>query len=166
MKQRIIKISKLIFADARQAIVGAIVIGLVGGIGGLLYLSKTALDFSIAILNISTPLWAAISLAFLCSVYIYLKTLKKQSSSKNVLYTVKNLKWEVSINNDGNYHVSEIPYCLKHELKLILSTNYVAWNCPKLLECGTKIDNSNKYNLYQVALSHIEKAIRDKEIKC
>ena len=157
---------KLLFSDIRQAIVAVIVIALLGSIGGLLYLSKTALYFSIAILNTLIPLWATIALVLLVGVYIYQKKSRNQSYSKVVLYAVNNLKWKVSINNVGSYRVSKTPYCKKHELKLIQSTNCVAWKCPKLSECYTKINNSNIRNLRQKALSHIERAVRDKKIKC
>jgi len=80
MLQKLKSILKILFSDARQTIVGIIVVGLVGSIGGLLYLSKTALSFSIAILKTKTPLWAAIALVLLVGVYIrkYLSLQKTQ----------------------------------------------------------------------------------------
>jgi len=70
------------FSDARKAIIGAIVLALVGGTGGLLYLSKTLLDFSIAIATMSTPLWATILLFLLFGLYSYLKLRQHQHSYK------------------------------------------------------------------------------------
>ena len=66
------------FSDARKAIIGAIVLALVGGTGGLLYLSKTLLDFSVAIATISTPLWATIFLILLCGLYTSLRLRRHQ----------------------------------------------------------------------------------------
>jgi len=64
-----IKILKTIFSDIRRTIVGVIDLALLGGATGVLYLSKTALDFSIAILTIPTPLWATIVVVLLLGLY-------------------------------------------------------------------------------------------------
>lgn len=73
MKEKLIKILKSILSDVRKTAIGLIVVGLIGGTSGLLYLSKTALSFSIAILNTTTPLWATILLVLICCLYTYLK---------------------------------------------------------------------------------------------
>ena len=135
------------------------------GIPALISWATGTLNILIQAIKAPTPLWGTIVLVLLSGVYIYLKKPKDQSCSKAILYTVDNLKWEVTINSFGNYNVSKTPYCIKHELKLIQSTNRVVWKCPKLSECYTKINNSNIRNLRKKALSHIEKAVRDKNIK-
>ena len=75
-KELITKTLKAIGVDTRQAIIGVIVVSLVGGYSGLLYLSKTALEISLLFLNTQTPLWATISLIVLCCLYIYLQIVK------------------------------------------------------------------------------------------
>ena len=67
------KLLKSIFSDVRSTIIGLCVIAVVGGTSGLLYLSKTALSFSIAILNTKTSLWVTILLVLTCCLYTYLK---------------------------------------------------------------------------------------------
>ena len=83
-KEKLLNSIKTIFGDTRQAIVSIIVLALVGGSSGLLYLSKTALDFFLQLLRIPTPLWAAILLVLLCCLYIYLKTHKTNQSLQNL----------------------------------------------------------------------------------
>lgn len=157
---------KKLLSDSHSAIIGIIFGSIFAGGTGVYFFSKNLWNLLIDIAQLPTPLWATIALVLLVGVYIYLKKSRNQSCSKAILYPVDNLKWEVTINNTGNYHVSKTPYCKKHELKLAQSTNHAAWNCPKLLECHTKINNSNIRNLRRKALSHIEKAVRDKKIKC
>ena len=77
MKEWVIKILKTIASDVRQAAVPAILLLLIGGTGGLLLLSEKALDFARQSANIPTPLWATISLIFLCVLYTYLAARRK-----------------------------------------------------------------------------------------
>lgn len=79
MKQTLIKTIKAIFSDTRASIISLIVVALVGGYAGLLYLSKTILDESLLLLNTPTPLWATIALVFVTGVYVYLKISKSHS---------------------------------------------------------------------------------------
>jgi hypothetical protein len=82
MRKMIIKILKPIFSDARQAIIGVIVLALLGGTTGVLYRSKTALAFSIAILTTPTPLWATIVLVLLILAYIKTKSIHSSKTPK------------------------------------------------------------------------------------
>jgi hypothetical protein len=80
-KEMLQKSIKTIFGDTRQAIVTLVVVALVGGYSGLLYLSKTVLDFSLQLKQTATPLWATIALTFLCCLYTYVKVSKSQTKS-------------------------------------------------------------------------------------
>ena len=77
LKQMPIKALRAITADMRRAIIGVVVVALVGGYAGLLGLSKTVLETSSRILNTSTPLWVSISLILLCALYTYLAVRRK-----------------------------------------------------------------------------------------
>ncbi len=79
--QGLTKLLKSLSVDIRQALIGLVVVGIVSAYGGLLYLSKSTLDYSILLLTMPTPLWATILLALLGCLYIYLKLHKVHSSS-------------------------------------------------------------------------------------
>ena len=76
------KLVKAMLSDVRRIIIGAIVLGLLGGTTGILYLSKTALDISIVVLTSSTPLWATIFLVLTCCLYTYFKLQQHQKLDK------------------------------------------------------------------------------------
>lgn len=133
LMQKLKPILKSLFSDVRQAIVGVIVIALLGSIGGLLYLSKTALYFSIAILNTPTPLWATIALVLLVGVYIYLKISRNQSCLKANLYTIiRGLKIK-NLPNGG--YEEKIAYCFHCESPMSFSSRMKVLECTK---CGYK----------------------------
>ena len=73
---------KVIVADTRRAIIAIILVALITAGGGLLYLSKTALNFSIQLLSTPPPLWATISLILLCALYIFLKIQQYRNPQK------------------------------------------------------------------------------------
>ncbi len=103
MKQKLTKILKSILSDVRKAIIALIVVGLVGGTSGLLYLSKTALSFSIALLNTATPLWATILLVLTCCLYTYLRIRLYQNTYKppeiiEELYEAYGVNWNKEYN--------------------------------------------------------------------
>ena len=79
--QGLTKLLKSLGVDTRQAIVGLIVVGLISAYGGLLYLSKVVLNYSILLLTTPTPLWATISLVLLGYGYIYLIFHRSYSSA-------------------------------------------------------------------------------------
>ena len=79
---------KTISSDARQSIVGVLVVAVLGGIGGILYLSKTALSFSIAILTSPAQTWGILILALAVTLaYIRLKN-QNNSYDKNNIYKI------------------------------------------------------------------------------
>ena len=86
----ITKSLKTIFSDVRQTVVGIVFLALVGGTGGLLYKSKTALSFSIALLKTPMPLWATTALAGLCCLYTYVKVAQIQAKLKQVDHSSNN----------------------------------------------------------------------------
>jgi len=96
----IIKILKAILCDARRTIIGVIVLALLGGTTGVLYLSRTALDFSIAILTTPTPLWATIAMVFLLGVYIHLRSRRPRLPSGISFHQAFGVFWD----NDLNMH--------------------------------------------------------------
>jgi hypothetical protein len=77
MKAKLIQILKTIASDVRQASVPAILLWLAGGAGGLLYVYKMAVDGITQTINKPTPIWASISLIFLCCLYSYVNTNRK-----------------------------------------------------------------------------------------
>jgi hypothetical protein len=108
---------KTIFSDVRQAIVGALALATLGAIGGILYLSKTALSFSIAILTSPAQTWGILILV-LAVIFVYFR-IKNQSNSydKNDIYRVH----KVIILAINDYHEIELKpgHAFKIELKEI-----------------------------------------------
>jgi hypothetical protein len=81
-KATLIKWLKLFGGDTRRAIVGYILVALIVMGGGVVVLTKTALNWLIQIANISTPLWATVLLILLCCLYTRLKLRQHQKSYK------------------------------------------------------------------------------------
>ena len=167
MKQKIIKILKIIAADVRQAAVPAILLLFFGGSAGLLLFSQKALDFSIQLATTPTPLWVTVVLVALCFGYIYLKNQKKIQSSapeapdyRTCYFTIGNYKWETKIYKDGDFEVNEYPLCVKHNLRFIFG-RYEKY-CPDQ-NCNNKINNSDEFKIYESAKSIIENKIRNNE---
>jgi hypothetical protein len=166
MKQAIIKTLKTLFSDVRQTIISLAILALVGSTWGLLYLSKTALNLSIEILNISTPLWATTLLVLLCCLYTYLKygKFRSSSSSETIIkyFTIGNYKWETEIYESGYFNVGKYPYCIKHDLKVIFGRD--GKHCPgtENERCDNKITGSDFFNVYETAKSRIGNVVRNK----
>lgn len=164
MLKRLMKCIKKFLSTLLHNILATILVAIIG-IQVLISWATGTLNILLQTIKSPVPLWATIALVLLVALYVYTKTSKSHASSKILFYEVNNLKWKVVIDKSGSFTVSETPYCNKHELKLVISSNLIVWNCPKLLECGTKVDDLDIHNLYRKALSHIEKAVRDKTIK-
>jgi hypothetical protein len=81
-KATLIKWLKLFGGDTRRAIVGYILVALIVMGGGVVVLTKTALNWLIQKANISTPLWATVLLILLCCLYTRLKLRQHQKSYK------------------------------------------------------------------------------------
>src|SRR3990172_7924255 len=129
-KETLTKIMKLFFGDTRQAIISYIVLALIAMGGGLLALSKTALNFSIQLLSTPTPLWATISLVLLGCLYTYRKSQRAIAlqpptpipNAKSIIRTedveYENLIWTAYKYADGSIFVKEIPRCKDHGYEL------------------------------------------------
>jgi hypothetical protein len=130
MKQVITKIAKALFSDARKAIIGAIVLALVGGTGGLLYLSKTALAFSIAKSTMPIPLWAAILLILLCGFYTHLK-IRQHRKSYNPPTIQEDLREDLGVywNNQYKLRCLKCKWPLKCASKDFDSSIFFCSNC-------------------------------------
>jgi hypothetical protein len=128
--QKLRKIFKTICSDARQAIIGAIVILLVGGTTGIVYFYKTALSFSIQILNSPTPLWTTILFVLLCCVYIHFKLIQKVSTETIQYYEAFGAFWDKKLN----------PRCLscKKPLKHSSSDSPSLFFCSDSKNCNSK----------------------------
>lgn len=164
-----IKLLKTIFSDVRQAVISAIVVLLVGGSAGLLLLSQKALDFVIQTSNIPTPLWATIALVFLCSVYIYLKSLQHMkkhlpldtSVTNTILIEIGDFKWNVTILKDDEFQIHPIPYCKVHETKFVPFKE--VYTCPAIqLGCNSIIKKSDLKLQLDIANSFIEHKLKEK----
>ena len=145
-------IIKTLFSDVRQAIVGGLVLAVFGSIGGILYLSKAALSFSIAIVNTPTPLWASIALVLLLGLYIWL-TLKKfhESSHSSTKKPIKNNPEFIFHNNLLWLPNDNSPFCPAcyeinnkqiHVKKLSASNNYDEWDYYECHNCEYRADFS------------------------
>ena len=82
LKATLIKWLKLFGGDTRRAIIGYIVLALIVAGGGVVVLTKTAITWLTQTADISTPLWATISLVLTCCLYTYLKIRQHQNSQK------------------------------------------------------------------------------------
>ncbi len=165
---------KLIFSDIRQTIVGIVVAGVIIAGGGLLAISRTALDFSIQILSTPTPLWATILLVLLCAAYIRLRVLKRAKDLSQVTpfkdhdaivyYTVGRQKWKTRIHLNGSYEVDKVPLCIDHDLPFVLSDSY--YQCPEVRRntCRNRINLIRFEESYQIAKSYIDKEVRERSV--
>lgn len=108
---------KTISSDVRSSVVGAFSLAILGGIGGILYISKTALAFSIEILTTPVQTWGILVLVLtVIIVYFRLKNQKKScytpntyKVNKTIMLTVNDYK-EIELNSG---------HTLKIELKEI-----------------------------------------------
>lgn len=154
MKKLIIKILKTIFSDARQVIIGVIVLALFGGTTGVLYLSKTALAFSISILTIPTPLWATIALVLLLVLYVQLKG-KKSQSSMIPLFSACGAFWDSKFNM---YCLS----CMKSLKNSTISTSIFFCSDPKCNSKHPLKDDSGRDITKQEAIDIIKTSVNNR----
>ncbi len=169
MKQWLLKRIKKLFENTESTITTVIVLALLGGSAGILALSKKALTFFLQISNISTPLWATISLILLCCLYTYLKASKYSkknlpldtSLANAILIEIGNFKWNVTILEDNKFEIHPIPYCKVHETRFVpFKEVYI---CPAYqLGCGSIIKKIDLKLQYDVAYSFIEHKIKNK----
>lgn len=153
MKKLIIKILKTIFSDVRQAIVALIVVFLVSSIGGLLYLSKTALAFSVSILTIPIPLWATIVLVLLLVLYVQLKG-KKSQSSRIPISSACGAFWDSKFNM---YCLS----CMKPLKNSTISTSIFFCSDPKCNSKHPLKDDSGRGITKQEAIDIIKTSVNN-----
>ena len=156
MTQWLIKLSRTIFSDVRRAIIGIILVALLGGTGGVLYLSKTLLHVSIDILKTPTPLWATIALVLLCCVYIYSKRFAKSLSlnppkARKELIKAGRFLWETTFESNNILHVSKVPFCKIHELRLTELRD--TFKCMEK-DCKTSIECHLLPNVYKIFNAH------------
>ena len=164
-KEVLLKSLKSICRDIRSNLVGVIIAGVLLSGGGIVAFSKTALNYTIRMLNIPTPLWVTIVLVLLlCGSYIYLKPAKRRSSkfsSKIRYFTIGKHKWKTTIYQDGQFTVDEIPLCAVHDLPFIYYDSF--YTCPDdaKQQCRSSIHRNQHYELFEIAKSYIDKKVRD-----
>jgi len=161
MKQWITNRIKKLFENTESTITTVIVLAFFGGSASILALSKKASTFFLQILNTPTPLWATILLVLLCCLYTYLKAsqyLSKNNPSNDPIIELKeigNFKWKTIIHKNGNFDVSQIPYCKEHEIKLV--PHGISYFCPALhIGCKSQIKKEDLKLQYDIAKSFIE----------
>lgn len=164
MKQLMLKSLKTIFSDVRKVIIGTIFLALVGGTGGLLYLSKSALSVSTRILNKPILLWQTIVLVLICCIYFYIRQKKLHSSEthrKIKYFEFGCYKWKAEIYKNNYFKLDETPLCLKHDL-LLRRNDYFLY-CPEINKknCSNRIVDSDFYDIYKTAESYIDRQIRN-----
>jgi len=169
----LLKLLKSIGIDTRSAIVSLIVAGFVVAGGGILSISKTALSYTALFLNIKMPLWATTALIVLCCLYTYVKATKiptkfnqADQASKNPpvirYFPIGNYKWATTIYENGHFDVDKYPFCIKHDLRFIFSSD--AKYCPgtEKERCGNKLGKHDEFKIYETAKSIIENKVRNK----
>lgn len=153
LKEDIIQFLKSIGVDTRQAVVGLIIVGIISAYGGLLYLSKTVLNYSILLLTSPTPLWATILLVLLGCLYTYKKSRKAiplsllSTSPSAKLTKIKHIPfedliWIATRYSDGTIQVQDIPRCKEHDL--LLTYDGHTYHCPEQIydRCSMKLEPS------------------------
>lgn len=150
-------------------IFAAILIGIIG-LPILISLVTGTLNTLIQAMKLPIPLWATISLVYLCCLYTYLKVsqyLKKNTPSDNPtikLIEIGNFKWKTSIHENGDFEIHPIPYCKEHEIKLV--SHSIGYFCPAIqLGCKSQIMKKDIKVQYDTATSIIEGMI-NKSLKC
>ena len=98
IKELIVNILKPLAIDMRKAMVGIGLVAAIGAVGGPLYLSKTALDYSTQLLQKPTPLWITIGVVLLLGVYTWRKNHKPNSPSVALLRPACGVLWDAELN--------------------------------------------------------------------
>lgn len=94
----VLKILKTLAADTRHAIIGIVLTALIVGGGGILYLSRTTLDFLIFYLNRPTPIWATITLVLFFGMFTYFVSRKCNSSQVVNFRSEFGAFWDTELN--------------------------------------------------------------------
>jgi hypothetical protein len=175
LKAWLIKFLKTIGVDTRQAIMGIIVVALLATYGGIAVLSKTALNFSIQILNKPTPLWVIVLLVLSFGIYVYKSRSKKQSLHNNptvsnkpkpitAYFRVGKHKWKTDIYPDGFYQIDKDPICAVHDLVFTLESGRYSssYQCPKSSGCNGSFSYDDYDIVFRRAKSYIDREVRSK----
>ena len=98
------------------------------------------------------------------TIYLYIHV-RLRSSNKNHTKVVNELipaagfKWETRIKNNQISHISDIPLCPEHELKL---NKFDDKYCCTDNSCKLSLDMSSLDKIREVAINHIERYVRQK----
>ena len=144
MKQLLINSIKRLFRNTESTITTIIVLSLLGGSVGVLSFSKNLLKLFLQILNIPTPLWATIAVAFL--VFVYLKILNNRSYKIPANSKSDNLKPHFGAYWDNHKPLN--PYCptCKSLLAFLHEGRLSCNKCKKLIRLYGD-NNSNELSL-------------------
>lgn len=83
---------------------------------------------------------------------------KQEKDFEEKLIKVNKFKWQVEIFKNGVFKIDEIPYCLKHNLRLIDFKN--SYHCPNTYKCGENMEKDILRVNYDAAYSNIEKRMK------
>jgi hypothetical protein len=118
--------------------------------------------------NIQTTLWIAlilITLSYLLGRVTgkrkWLPTDYELSIIENPLIQIGQLKWELTRFSDGSFLVDTIPFCCKHDMRLV--EHWPMYFCPLHNDCHTEISESNLQPAHQSAHSIIEAELRKRK---
>lgn len=110
------------------------------------------------------PLWIAIlislSILFGCAILFLIHSYKNTSKVKNEFVEAEGFKWETIFQNKNVFHVSNIPFCKTHDRRLTHFKD--TYDCMEK-DCTASIEANMLPIVYKVALSHIERYIRNKK---
>jgi hypothetical protein len=152
-----------ILKEFRMGILAAIAALIVAG--GLAFL-KSVRTLVCDTLNIQTT----IGLLLLSSALFYFlgrqiekqKYIKKTKENYRVVhhyfFKYDSLKWDVTIYADDHFKVDPLPFCAKHEMRLV--EYELMYHCPRFDECNSQIDSIHLEPAKAEVESHIEAELR------
>ena len=74
-------------------------------------------------------------------------------------FTVDKFKWKVFVHNKNSFEINGLPFCIKHDLRMMKGVFY--YGCPEYPHnCTSFIPTKKYYEVYNKALSYIEKQIK------
>ena len=173
LKAFLSKLALRFFDHLFEAILGLLLIAGIAAYGTFFRASaKRLLDYAIATMNISTPLWATTVPVAVCILYAYLKARQYRNSvnpspdlRKTKVEFIQNgdLKWKVFYFPDGSFNVHRTPFCTIHDLELHHFKDGYA--CYHINEngCKSRLRDSN-YDLRKKYIESVaERQSRNKE---
>lgn len=151
---------KHIASDLRGLIVQKAFLYYFSGASALSLLAYNAKQLMVEVLQTPVPIWKAIIMVALVSVYIYLRTARIHSSEspiKESFFNSSGYRWRLLSISPKEYSVSGTPMCIKHDKNLAMGKhNFICNAVENEQVCETSMPRESLLYFHRVAESDIE----------